>query len=310
VTLRLDHLLTFVADLDAHLATYRRAGFLTNARTARWDPGLRNGFVRLWPEYLEFLWVEDEAAFAEGGARYYTLGGPDCHTVRQAGRPYGVGFYSDDVPALHEHWRARGYDLPKVAYWRLKGTPPEVPPDFAYQEIPLGLLPGAACFALTSYHPDPPQRREVWVAPNGSHALAGVSFVTGDPEARAAAWRRFLAPEAALRSDEGASHLHLGPHHLSWLTPDAYRQRYGKAWQPTPHALGELALTHLLAEDLGLFERGLAAAGWRVTRSADALQVAPHPEGGFAFSVTEYPADARLAERVAVTGERLELMRG
>lgn len=228
--LRLDHILTFTNanSIDAHLDTYRRAGFLPHDATGRWDPGLHNGFVRFWPEYLEFLWVEDEAVFAEAGARYHTLGGTDCGAVRQAGRPHGIGFYAGDIEALHQAWRARGCDLPEVAYWRLKSTPPDAPPDFAYQEIPRSILPGASCFVLTSFYPNPPLRCEAWVAPNSAFSVSGVSFVCADPVARGSAWRDVLAPEAALAVRDGGCELFLPPHYLSWLIPDAYHKLYGQ----------------------------------------------------------------------------------
>lgn len=307
--LRLEHLLTFIeAPLDAHLEAYRSAGFLPHEHTARWDPGLHNGFVRFWPEYLEFLSVADEAAFTAGGARYHTLGGPDCHTVRQAGRPHGIGFYADDVEALHHAWRARGFELPEVAFWRLKDTPPDAPPDFAHQELPRAVLTGAACFALTSFYPDAPMRREAWVAPGSAFAVSGVSFVCDDPTARAAAWRDLLAPETALEARDGGCELLLSPHRLTWLTPDAYRQLYGRPWQPAPHPHGELALVHLLAEDLTWFETTLANAEWRVAHLPDGTRYVTAARG-VSFLVRQASAEAWLEARTALTGERLELHR-
>lgn len=309
LSLRLDHILTFTdIPIDAHLETYRQAGFLPHDPTARWDPGLRNGFVRFWPEYLEFLWVEDEAAFAEDGARYHTLGGPDCYTVRRAGRPYGIGFYSDDVPALHEAWRSRGFKLPEIAFWRLKDTLPDAPPDFAHQEIPLTVLPGASCFALTSFYPNAPMRREAWVAPNSAFAVSGVTFVCADPAARGAVWRDFLAPEAALTGQDGRCEMRFAPHQFTWLTPEAYERLYAQPWQLAPHPRGELAFVHLLAEDPSLFETTLTSAGWRATRLDEStLEIAA--DTGVSFLVQAGSADAWLAERTALTGETLELHR-
>lgn len=309
VPLRLDHLLTFVeSPLEAHLESYRRAGFLPHVQTARWDPGLHNGFVRFWPEYLELLSVEDEAAFAEGRARYHTLGGPDCHTLRRTEYPYGIGFYAEDLSSLHEHWQGRGFELPEVAFWRLKGTPPDAPPDFAYQELPHALLPGAACFVLRSFSPKAPMRREAWVAPDSAFAISGVTFVSSDPEARGPAWRDLLTPEGALRVGDESCGLRLAPHHLTWLTPGAYEQRYGRAWRPAPHALGELAAVHLLAEDLPLFKSSLREAGWRVVRLEDGT-CRVNAERGVSFLVREGAAAGWLEARTALTGEQLELHR-
>lgn len=157
---RVEHVLAFSAapSLDEHLEAYRRAGFLPSSHTARWDPGLRTGFVQLWPEYVEFLAVEDEEAFAREGG--------ELRGFRAAGGAYGIGLYNDDTPALAEAWTRRGFDLPEPQMLRLANTPAEAPPDFCELPIPRSVLPGAACFALTSYYPDPPLRRQVWVAPN------------------------------------------------------------------------------------------------------------------------------------------------
>lgn len=89
--------------------------------------------MRFWTEYLELLWVYDEAAFAEGATRFHSLGGAEAHAARHCSRPHALDFYADDVPALHRHWRQRGFVLPEVVYWRLKKTAPEAPPNFFYQ---------------------------------------------------------------------------------------------------------------------------------------------------------------------------------
>jgi hypothetical protein len=65
----LDHVLTYAeaSSIDEHLGSYRAAGIDVAGVTARHGGGVRNGFVNFGPEYLECVWVEDEAAFAAGG---------------------------------------------------------------------------------------------------------------------------------------------------------------------------------------------------------------------------------------------------
>lgn len=52
--------------LERHLDRYRRAGFIVSEQIAIWDPGLRSGFVNLWPEDLEIMTVGNEGAFTTG----------------------------------------------------------------------------------------------------------------------------------------------------------------------------------------------------------------------------------------------------
>src|SRR5574337_1174583 len=101
LTVRADHFSTYIrtSHIDSYLAEYRNAGFSVAEQTVRHDPGLRNGFVLLGPEYLEFSWVEDEAAFAQGHPAHAML--------RQALRPWSIGLVTDDAQALHQAWTAR-----------------------------------------------------------------------------------------------------------------------------------------------------------------------------------------------------------
>ena len=66
--IRFDHLITFTSatSIDDHLKEYVAQGFVPHAQTVRHEPGLRNGFVSLGPDYLEFWWVEDEGAPSPG----------------------------------------------------------------------------------------------------------------------------------------------------------------------------------------------------------------------------------------------------
>ncbi|MGZ3457728.1 MAG: hypothetical protein ACXU86_04400, partial [Archangium sp.] len=59
--IQLDHLMTYTnaPSLEEVLEGYRRAGFIPWDSTNRHEPGLRNGFIPIGPEYLEICWVED-----------------------------------------------------------------------------------------------------------------------------------------------------------------------------------------------------------------------------------------------------------
>lgn len=97
-SVRFDHFITYVsaASVEDHLTAYAAQGFLPSERTVRHDPGLRNGFVFIGPEYLEFCWVEDEALFAAADAEEKLL--------RSMLRPFGLGIVADDVQAVQDKW--------------------------------------------------------------------------------------------------------------------------------------------------------------------------------------------------------------
>lgn len=83
------------------------------------NPGLRNGFIDLWPEYLEIITVQDEAAFAADDD-------PGNDYLRGArGGPPGPGaleLYSEDVARLREAMTTAGHQVPVVVESRMAGT--------------------------------------------------------------------------------------------------------------------------------------------------------------------------------------------
>ncbi len=235
-------------------------------------PGLRNRFIGLCPEYLELVWVEDEDAFAAGDE--------PVRAFRRDRRPFGLGILAEDTAALHELWTSRGIVLPPVAYESPAGSGPDEPPLFAFQPIPAEALPGVDAFALTSFYaPTPPTRREVWVAPNSTFALEGMTLVSITAEADARRWQEFLTPDESVRLDGPGYVLDVGPHRLTWLAPADYEDRYGWAWTPGSGGAGALAALELLALDVD----EVAARARRVGRPARRL-----PDGGLALEPSAY----------------------
>ncbi|CAN5155809.1 hypothetical protein BH24CHL7_BH24CHL7_14780 [soil metagenome] len=295
--LRLEHFLCFsdAPSVDEHAAEYRSLGFVPQAHAARWEPGLHNRFIGLWPEYLELVWVEDEAAFAASD--------DPIRRHRAGRRPFGVGILSEDLSALHAEWAARGLDLPEISYESPAGSDPDAGPMFAFVAIPQHLLPGVDGFGLTSYcRPTSPTRHQVWVAPNSLFGLAGLTLVSDEAAGDAEAWRWLLAPDQVVRDVAGGHDLLVGVHRLTWLTPDAYTERYGLRWEPTAGGAGALALFELLALDLERLERYAAAAGAPVRRLTDgALLLKPSAHDGFRLVVRQ----GELAEWVGWRDERL-----
>jgi hypothetical protein len=304
--IRFDHFITYTSaeHIDDYVKEYAVQGFTPSETTVRHEPGLRNGFVFLGAEYIEFCWVEDEALFAAADAQDKAL--------RAGRRPFGIGIVTDDVQALHEDWTARGYSVPDTVSKAPRDAPPDAPALWSFQDIPAELLPGVYSFALT-YHARPRDAvKQVKIAPNSIYAIAGVTLVTPEPAARAACWRDLLAPGEPVTPTDIGFEVQIGPHLARWVTPAAYQAAYGLDWTPPPHPCGELALLHLLATDLSKAQAMLEAAGRRI----DAISVAGHSEllvtpderDGFAFLIRQQPAETWLEDRLRRTGEKLTLV--
>ena len=303
--IRLDHFLTFTsaANIDDYIQEYGAQGFMPAEGTVRHEPGLRNRFVFMGPEYVEFCWVEDEDQFAKDD-RYKAF--------RSALRPFGIGMVADDVHALHEDWIVRGYAVPDVWSKAPRDAPPDAPALWSFQEIPGELLPGVDGFALTYHARQKDAVKQVKIAPNTVYAIDGVTFVTTEPAARATSWRDLLAEDKPLIASEIGFDVQIGPHRAQWITSVAYQAGYGLVWQPSSHTCGDIALLHLLATDLGIAKAMLEGAGRRTfpicVRGADGLLVEADQRDGFTFLIREQPAETWLRERVAQTGERLVLV--
>jgi hypothetical protein len=304
-SVRFDHFITYTsaASIDDYLQEYAALGFAPEERTVRHDPGLRNGFVFIGPEYLEFCWVEDETLFETADE--------EDRLLRATPRPFGLGMVADDVQAVHDDWMARGFEMPDVSSGRPRDADPDTPPVWSFQAIPSELLPGAWVFALTYHLRAKDAERLFQVAPNTIYAISGVTFVTPEPEARATCWRNLLAPDEPIRQLGAAFSVQIGPHWAEWRTPGAYRSTYALDWIPHPLPHGELALLHLLATDVQAVKNLMEQAGRRSfpvsVAGGEALLVAPDVRDGFVFVVRQQPVETWLRERVGRTGERLKL---
>ena len=278
-------------------------GFTPDEQTVRHEPGLRNRFIFLGTEYIEFCWVEDENLFAKAGEEEKSL--------RSAARPFGIGLIAEDVQAVHDDWTKRGYTVPAVWSKAPRDAAPDAPPVWSFQEIPSDLLPGASAFALTYHRRKKGDVTKTRIHPNSIFALSKVTFVSPNPNERAARWRDLLAPDEQVTASAASFDVHIGPHQASWMSPDAYQSVYQRQWMPAPHPFGEIAILHLLASDLQKVKSMLGNAGLQTINFTDsgreALFVEPDPRDGFAFAVEEASVNAWLQQRTQRTGERIEI---
>jgi hypothetical protein len=305
---RLDHVLTFAQapSIDAYVEQYRALGFVVSEETHRYQPGLRNRFIHLGCEYLELVWVEDEARFARGGAEEFARMFSDLPALRQAARPFSIGFVTEDVAALHQQWTRQGYALPEV--WSF--APPGRPPILSFQVIPEALLPGASCFAITYHSASTAQVRAVQRAANTIYAAEGITCVSTTPEDAARSWQTLLYPEAPISVAPPVSVVSVPPHTIWWMSPDRFQARYGITWRPAPHQYGQLAAIYLLAEDLAVASAMVAQrVQCRISTAdqGDVLVVVPTGADGVTLIIREYPLEQWRSERERATGETISV---
>jgi len=306
--IRLDHIITYTSAecIDSYLKEYAALGFVPAKETVRHDPGLRNGFVFIGPEYVEFCWVEDETLFEEASAQQRLL----CATPR----PFGLGVVAWDVGAVHDDWTARGYELPEVSSSAPRDAPADSPPVWSFQMIPEELLLGAWCFVLTYHRRSKDKATEITIGPNTIYAISGLTFVAPEPEVRATSWRDLLAPEEAVKPLSHGYCVQIGAHRAAWMKADHFTATYGLDWVPFPQPVGEVAMLHMLASDLSAAKTTLEQSGRQtstvIVGVEEALLVAPDPRDGLVFTVQQQPVEEWLQERKAKTGETLEVVQG
>jgi hypothetical protein len=298
-----DHFLTYVesANVDSYLEEYTALGFQVDPSTVRHEPGLRNRFIFIGPEYLEFLWVENENLFEAGDPQYKLF--------RAAARPFGIGMIAQDVNQLHADWVAGGFRVPDVFSKAARDAPSDAPPVWSFQDIPISLLPGATCFAITYHKRTQGAVKNTFIHPNKIFAVEGVTFVANAPHARAEQWRDLLAPAEPIISSELGDQLQIGPHRALWLTPERFRSTFKRDWPSPKHPSGELAVLHLLATDIDWVKTNFEKCG-RKTVMIDflgkrELLITPDQRDGFIFSVREALIEEWAWERDQRTNEKL-----
>ncbi len=301
-----DHFITYTsaADIDDYLEEYSQQGFFPEETTVRHEPGLRNGFIFLGPEYIEFCWVEDERLFDKADE--------EEKLFRALPRPFGIGMITEDVHEIHDDWTARGYSAPEVFSKAPRDAPADAPPAWSFQEIPGELLPGASCFALTYHKRRKQGEKKIKIHPNTIFAVAGVTFVSSEPEARARRWRDVLAPEEQIIQSRLGFCVVIGPHQAWWMTPDAYHSTSGLDWGGARHPYGEIAVLHLLAADLDAAKNMLVQSGRQVVSTGveddQELLVMADARDGFIFSIQQQHPETWLQERMARTGENIRFV--
>jgi hypothetical protein len=201
--------------------------------------------------------------------------------------------------------------LPPVFSVGPPDAPGDAPPALSIQRMPPELLPGALCFVLTYHFEAKPSH--VVVPDNTAYALNGVTFVAEQPADRARQWRDVLVPDAALGG--GDAEFVLGPHLLRWISPRVFEQETGRPWQPASHEYGELAMVHVLADNLERAGEMFASAGVpaevvHAAKREPMFLVGPERVDGVLLAMTEVPVRQWLEGRRMRTGEVIQVALG
>ncbi len=309
--LKLDHVITStnIASIDVHLDDYRKAGFLPVEYTVRLDPGLRNGFIAIGPEYVEFAWVENADEFNRAA-----VANPILAALRAIPRPFRISFVTEDISAVHDEWTARGYDLPPIQSLKPQDAQPDDLPLWSLFDIPPSILRGV-WFVVEQYHRHREGgMQEISMSPNTIYAMVGITFVSNVPGEQAARWRDVFALAEPVQREEGIVEVRLGPHVFTWMTPEKYQDTYRLPWEFANHPFGEIAILHLHANSLEKAHEMLYKAGRETAPissdliGGDGILILPDIRDGLTFLVTECPVQDWLDERTSITGEHIRVI--
>jgi len=297
----LDHVITFTRaeTIEQALDLYRTQGFDVASTTVRHEPGLRNGFVWLGPEYLELCWVEDEVAFASAELTK--------RSWRQSPGVGGMGLTSSRLEVVRNRLLEAGLQMTEITEGRPRDAAPDDPPTWRFLELPEGSLDGTWGFFL-QYLARNDGPRDVRIAPNGIYALSGFTAVSAAPATAAANWRLVLDPSAEINQpNETQATMVSGPFTFSWVTPARYRDLFDVDFK---HPVLTIAHLDILTADLAPTETMLA--GRTPTRkggpAGDKLFVPPLDDDGVSLLVRELDPSEWCAKRSAITGEILRLV--
>ena len=272
-------------------------------------PGLRNGFVYIGTEYLEFEWVENRKEYQQGKLPYH-----DIFIKNPA--PFGIGLTTDDIKTLHRNWRRRGFKVAPVYSRGPRGAKEGDPPWWSFQKIPTVLLLGVWSFALTYLFRKNKKGKVVRIGGNSIYAIKGITFVVSNPKNRAKKWKKLLAPRTSIMEEPGICRLIIGPHTFTWMTKDAYKNYYGvhykKPYSGKFAGLREIGLINFLTTDsektLRILKKSRKCVKFYDKLSKqDAVLVFAKKADGFTFTVLEMPIRKWMRERIAITGERLKI---
>ena len=278
----IDHIFSFTqnSSLESELERFKEAGFHKEETTAFHSGGLETGFLRMSGTYLELLTVADEKEFqlnANEGERFF----------REIAHPYGISFRCKDSKALYDKLD------PNSSCEYMEQTAKEshgakVTRQFCVPGVDYSL--GALVFTISYSHPSRAPLRSRFsetISSNNLLGIGGVYFCDSSIGKAMGIWKNFLdeIKEPYTQTDRAIS---FGVQSLNWISPDEYRDIFGKPWVELGHKYSSLAAVKLFSSHLGKSKEAILNSSLKLSQDTNSyFSTVPDNKTGFSFFVEE-----------------------
>ncbi len=250
--LHADHLSIFpeTDDLEEYLASYyKNMGFVVSDLEVKQDPGLKSKFVMFTAEYIEFNSVINREKFKKGKKPFKGLA-----PVEDEHRPYSIGYVTEDIQEMYEHWRVRGYqveDVISLLHGDVEPNPDEpVDPTWGYIPFPSTFAQGVRSYVIQYLQRPKEDRFKFVIGENGIYGLSGFTFVTDYPHSRGEDWSNFFYSRNNHTPYLNECIMDLAPHFVHWITPQKFEMTFKTEFKPSKNKMCEMYIVHLLTRDM------------------------------------------------------------
>ena len=279
----IDHLMTYVHDLDAAGAAFRRLGFTLSPKSDITAMGIVNHLVLLQPRtpgagsFIELMAASDRGK----------LPPPMAAMLAGDERVKSMVMMTPDARAAHTLLVANGYPFAPPAHvrreWAIAGEA-SVWPEFDV----LLPIPAPLAFNACQYHNvDLYLRREWQSHANGARTLNRVFAAAGDPGV-VLAYFSSLFGAAPTRLDDGGVELSPGRTRLT-LYPSALVSARFLGLAHAPAGAAVYLGYQVGVSDLQVTRAALDAGGVEYTQTANGVAIAPRDACGNLLEFTELP---------------------
>lgn len=236
----IDHVVIAVEDLDRARLSWERLGFTLTPRGRHFQKGTGNYCIMFPGDYIELLGVVDPVQ--EAGV----LG----DLLAKGEGPRGLAFATRSAEATAAELARRGIasGAPSGLARQLELPEGTVLPRFKLVSLPASATPGISAFVCEHETPELVRRREWLVHANGATAVHGVIVLVEETEPLRSGWERLLAGGLTMTND--VLTVHVGPHRITFATPEDFAELYPEAALDLPPALPALAALVLESRDL------------------------------------------------------------
>lgn len=296
--LHIDHFSTFpdTDNLDKYLKKYyEELGFVIATSSVKQHPGLFGKFVLFTGEYLEFNIIEDKNEFFESKKRNENL-----IEIYKEHRPYNIGYITQDIEEIYEHWRVRGYQVEDVAYLVPRNNSnieiePALDPTWCYIPFPSTYAQGVKSYVIEYKKRNKEEMYKFVMGENGIYGLKAITLVTNYPDNRGEDWSNFFYAKNYHTPYLNECIMSITPHIVQWITPQKFSMIYKTEYIESKSHIGELYVLHLLSKDLNYTKEYFEKKGKKVierrirfgSNSINSILLERNPKDGFLFAVSE-----------------------